>query len=65
MEEEDCASIIQNLIQHSSSVVAKELKEFTIINGELYFQSSNGVLAQVVSKAKAEEELNIAYELSC
>lgn len=38
IEEQDwCASIIQKLTQPSSSVVARELKDFFLINDNLYF----------------------------
>lgn len=34
-------------------MVTKELKTFTLVNGEPYFQGSSRVLARFVSKAEA------------
>lgn len=49
-------NFVQNLIQPSSSVVVRDLKELTILNQELYFQGSCGVLARAVPIAEAREE---------
>lgn len=39
VEEQDWNTfIIENLIQPSLTMVASDLKEFTVINGELYFK---------------------------
>lgn len=57
------APVIQNLLQPSSIVVVNELKEFTIVNGELYFRGSGGVSAWAISKAKAKEELHCIHNL--
>lgn len=43
------SSIIKNLILPSSTMVMKELKDFTFISGELYFQDNGGGLAHAIS----------------
>lgn len=40
-----------------TSIIRIWLKHFTLINGELYFWSNDGVLARPLSKVKAKEEL--------
>lgn len=47
-------SIIQKLAQPSSPVIARELKDFVLKKGELYYQGSEGVLARAISKAEAK-----------
>lgn len=44
-------------------MLARELKNFTLINGELYFQMSDGVLASALSKAESKEELQRVRDL--
>lgn len=48
-EQDWCTSIIHNLIQPSSTVTAKELKVFVLVNGKLYFRGSDRVLARALS----------------
>lgn len=55
IEEQDWhASVIQKLAQPSSSVTAREFKDFVLRNGELYFRGSGGVLARAISKDEAK-----------
>lgn len=56
--------IIQKFSQPSSSVVASELKDFVLKNGELYYQGS-GLLARAISKEQANDELDHVYDLRC
>lgn len=37
-------------------MAAKELKEFTLVNGELFLRGSAGVLARAISKAEVKDE---------
>lgn len=46
-------------------MAAEELKEFAIVNGELYFWGGGGVLARALSKAEAKEVLQRIHDLSC
>lgn len=46
-------------------MVAKELKNFVLRNGELYYQGSGGVLARAISKEQAKAELEHVHELCC
>lgn len=45
-------------------MAAKELKEFTFVNGKLYFRGSGGILAHDMSKAYAGKELQRVHYLS-
>lgn len=56
--------MVQNLLQPSSTMSTKESKEFTLVNGELYFRDNGGVLTRAVSKAGAKEELQHNYDVS-
>lgn len=58
-------SIIQKLTQPSSFVVARELKDFVLQNGELYFRGTGRILACAISKAKAKVELKCVHDLCC
>lgn len=58
-------SIIQKLAQPSSSVITRELKDFVLKNGKLYYRGSGGVLARAISKAEAKTELEHVYDLCC
>lgn len=40
--------MIQILSQQSSSVIVRELKDFILKNGHLYFRGSEGVLARLI-----------------
>lgn len=44
-------TIIQKLIQPSSSIITRELKDFMLKNEELYYQGIGGILARAISKA--------------
>lgn len=56
IDEQDLRTfIMQNLTQPSSSMAAKELKDFTLINGKLCFRGSSGVVARAMFKAEAKE----------
>lgn len=46
-------------------MAAKKLKEYIIVNGELYFRDNGRVLALAISNAEAKEELKRFNELSC
>lgn len=52
-------SIIQDLTQPSSTTPEKEMKDFTLINNELYFRGSGEVLARVVFEVEAKEEITM------
>lgn len=43
----------------------KELKEFALVYGDIYFQGIGEILTCVVSKAQAKEELQRAHDRSC
>lgn len=58
-------SIIQKLSHPSSSIIAKELKDFGLENGELYFQGSGGILTRAISKTEAKIELEHVHNLCC
>lgn len=57
--------IIQKLLQPSSSVIARELKDFALKNGELYYRGSGGVLSRAISKVEAKTELERVHNLCC
>lgn len=59
-----CTSIVQNLTQ-SLFCSRVRVKRFYFVNGDLYVRASGEVLAAVVSKAEAKEELQRIHELSC
>lgn len=42
-----------------------ELKEFTPVDGEMYYRGSYGVFARAISKNGAKEELERIHNLSC
>lgn len=46
-EQDSRSSIIQNLIQRSSTVVIKDLKDIITLNGELCFHGNVGMLGRV------------------
>lgn len=46
-EQDSRSSIIQNLIQRSSTVVIKDLKDIITLNGELCFHGNGGMLGRV------------------
>lgn len=48
---------MQKLVQPSSSMVIRDLKDFAIINDELYYRGSGGVLTRALFAAKAKEKL--------
>lgn len=54
--------IIHNLIQPSSIMARKDLKDLTI--SKLYFLSSVGVSGRALSAAEAREELQCIHGLS-
>lgn len=57
-------SVIQNLLQPSSSTTAKEVKDFTIIEGELYYRGCGGILARAISDDEAKTELEHVHGLT-
>lgn len=46
-------------------MVAMDLKDFTIVNGELHHRGSGGAIARAIFVTKAKEELERVHELSC
>lgn len=58
-------SIIQNLVQRLSVVVAVDLKDSIVIYGKLYPQGSDGVLAQTLSLTGPKEQLQHVRGLAC
>lgn len=44
-------------------MVITELKDFTLINGELYFRGGGGLFARAISKAEDKEELKHIHDL--
>lgn len=59
------SSIIHNLNLLSTIGIAKGLKDFMIISGELYLRGSGEVLARALSLTEAKELLHHVHELSC
>lgn len=57
--------LFKNLTQPSSTMVTRELKDFTVINGELYYRGSDGVMARAISITEAKEEFQGVQRLSC
>lgn len=57
-------SIMQKLVQSFSAMVARYLKNFTIVNCKLYYRGGGGVIAQALYMANAKEELQLVHELS-
>lgn len=51
------APIIESLTQPSTSTNARQLKDFTIIEGQLYYRVGGGILARAVSEEEARVEL--------
>lgn len=43
----------------------RNLKDFTIVNNESYYQGGGGVIARALSTVEAKEELELIHELSC
>lgn len=58
------SSIIQILIQPSSIVVEKDLKDFIVTKDRLYFRCSAGVLARALSLIEVRENFQCIYSLS-
>lgn len=54
---------MQKLAQPSSTMVARDLKDFTVVNGKLYYQGGDGVMAELYLN-EAKEELQRSHELS-
>lgn len=46
-------------------MVVRDLRDFTIINDELYSQCGVGAMVRALSMAEAKEELQHIHELSC
>lgn len=44
--------------QHSTAIIVKNLKDFVVINVELYYQGSKGVLVQELLLTDAKVELH-------
>lgn len=65
LKQDWCSPIIQSLTRPSSTFTLRDLKEFTLVNGNLYFWTSGEVLAWAISKAEAKEELQRVHDLSC
>lgn len=63
--EKDWQKVIQNLLHPFLYGGCKDLNEFTLINSELYFWGSGGVLARAIFEANAQEELKSIQNLSC
>lgn len=47
-----------------STVIAKDLKDLMVINSELYFRDSSGVLARALSLTEAKEEMQRIHFIS-
>lgn len=58
-------TIIRNLTRPSPVMVTEDLKDFTIVNGELYYQYTGGVMTRACSMVEAKEELQCIHDLSC
>lgn len=58
-DKQDWSFHYSNLTQPSSSVPAKKLNNFTLINGDLHFRDSYGVLARAMSKVKARKSYSV------
>lgn len=43
----------------------KDLKEFILINGELYHRGTGGVLIRALSQTEAKDELHQIHDLLC
>lgn len=66
IEKEDWRTpIIEKFSQPSSSAAARELKDFVLRNGELYYRGSGGVLARVISKEQGKAEMDHVHNLCC
>lgn len=46
-------------------MVAKDLKDFIISNGGIYYRGSDGVLARALCLTETREELHRIHHLSC
>lgn len=57
--------IIWNLLQPSSSTDTKELRDFTIIEGQLYYRDNGGILARAILKDDANAELEYIHGSTC
>lgn len=52
------------LNQPSSNVAAKDLKNFIVINGKVYFQGSAAALTQAFSLIEVKEEYAMRHDIS-
>lgn len=48
---------IQKLAHPSTTMVSRDLKDFAVVNSELYRQGGGGVMAQALSMVEAKEVL--------
>lgn len=46
-------------------MTTRELKEFTLANGEPYFRGSGGIITRAMFEGEAKEELKRVHDLSC
>lgn len=54
-------SVIDNLLHPFYSTNMKELKDFTIIEGQLYYCDTRGILALAILEDESKEELERIY----
>lgn len=55
--------LMQKLAQTSSTMVARDLKDFIVVNDELYYRDGDDAMAQTLSMVEAKEVS--VHELSC
>lgn len=56
-EQDWCIPIMRKIAQPSSTMVTRDLKDFTIVNDELYYRGNSGVIARAFSTVEAKEKL--------
>lgn len=58
-------SVMQNLLQASSTTSVKEHKDFTVGEGELHYRGNRGILVRAILEEEARVELECVHDLSC
>lgn len=64
-EEDWRTSIVENLTQPSSWTDTRQLEDFTLIEGQLYYRGSGGILAPAISEEEGKVELERIHESTC